>query len=71
VHRRSAAATLASLLRRPYSVLRLRPAPWPSQNTDVRQNGGGALPFPLPLIVTYDLAIRTHTMTLGVAYKFD
>jgi outer membrane immunogenic protein len=40
-------------------------------NTDVRQNGGGALPFPLPLIVTYDLTIRTHTMTLGVAYKFD
>jgi outer membrane immunogenic protein len=40
-------------------------------NTDVRSNGGLAPPAPLPLVVTYDLALRTHTATFGVAYKFN
>jgi len=32
-------------------------------NTDVRTG-------PTPLTVTYDLPVKTHTMTLGLAYKF-
>jgi outer membrane immunogenic protein len=34
-------------------------------NTDTRSAGGP------PFIVSYDVRVRTHTATLGVAYKFD
>jgi outer membrane immunogenic protein len=40
-------------------------------NTDTRTNGGGVPPAPLPVIVTYDLALKTHTATFGLAYKFN